>query len=154
MAHFHSMQHIPRRTPSSFSFPSREHHWSTVYEACVSSIRIIPGGIGFPLLPCSLEPCSCPFLILSALTSRCQWTKLADKGPLCPRFKEGNEGDRVGNKRNVLHLKFKASKDRCSLIINYENASQFICSSFIQSQIWYYSCVVEKLWLLEFPTEV
>lgn len=38
-------------------------------ESRVSSVRIIPAGIGFPLLPCSREPCSCPFLILPALTS-------------------------------------------------------------------------------------
>lgn len=60
-------------------------------EPSVSSIRIIPGGIAFPLLPCSRESCSRPFLILPALTSQWHWALVSDKGPFVPRVREEME---------------------------------------------------------------
>lgn len=74
----------PALDPSSFLLGPERPIDPLSGEPYVSSIRIIPGGIGFPLLPCSWEPYSCPFLILSALTSQWQWTRLADKSFFVP----------------------------------------------------------------------
>lgn len=88
MAHFLWCNILLWSPPPSFSSPER-HIDPLSGEPCVSSIRIIPGGIGFPLLPCSWEPCSCPFLILPALPSQWHWARPVDKGPfvLCLKQK-------------------------------------------------------------------
>lgn len=80
----------PSPPPSSLSpslLPLPPHAEKLIDPLCpgsrVSSVRIIPPGIGFPLLPCSWEPRSCPFLIHSASTSQWHW---APQQPLCVIF--------------------------------------------------------------------
>lgn len=94
MAHFPPRNILLRAPPSpSPSSPSPSllplppHAKKIIDPLCpgsrVSSVRIIPPGIGFPLLPCSWEPRSCPFLIRSASTSQWHW---APQQPLCVSF--------------------------------------------------------------------
>lgn len=89
MAHFPSCNILLWTPPPSFSSPEKLID-PLCAESCVSSVRIIPGGIGCPLLPCSWEPCSCPFLILPALTSQWHW---APQESLCFLFEAGNGKD-------------------------------------------------------------
>lgn len=81
-----SLVQYPALVPSCF-LPPEEPIDPLSADSCVSSVRIIPRGIGFPLLPCSREPRSCPFLILPALTSQWHWAR---QECLCIQFGTGN----------------------------------------------------------------